>query len=249
MLTPGTTEWLDSVQEEILEPERPIVDPHHHLWKEPTIWGRYELDDLWADTGSGHNIEKTVFIDCRSSWRKDGPKHLRPVGETEYVAEVAEQSGTVDGKATIAAIVSHADMTLGDACEEVLAAHEEAGRGLFRGIRHAGPHDETGTLRNPGRGGGCPYSREDFREGVRTLGRLGYSYDTWHFHLQNRECLELARAAPDTTMILDHFGTPLRRRRLRRAPGGDLHAVARGHRRDRRVRQRLRQARRAGDAR
>ena len=209
MPEPKSAEWLASVQEEILEPDRKIVDPHHHLWKTPSMWGTYLLDDLWADTGSGHNIEKTVFLDCRSSYRESGPEHLRPVGETEFVAQVAEESAQAPGKATIAAIVSHADMTRGEEVVEVLEAHEEAGRGLFRGIRHAGPFDSTGTLSNPGRNSESPYPREDFRTGVRTLGRMGYTYDTWHFFHQNRDFLELARAAPETTMVLDHFGTPL----------------------------------------
>ncbi len=209
MPQPGSAEWLASVAEEIVDPERPIVDPHHHLWKTAGMWGTYELTDLWADTQSGHNIEKTVFLDCRSSYREDGPEHLKPVGETEYVAGVAAQSARAEGKATIAAIVSHANMNLGEAVEEVLEAHERAGRGLFRGIRHAGPCDKTGTLKNPGRSRESPYSRDEFRTGVRTLGRLGYTYDTWHFFHQNQDFLALARAVPETTMILNHFGTPL----------------------------------------
>ncbi len=204
-----SAEWLGSVQEDILEPERPIVDPHHHLWKDSSFWGRYELEDLWSDTETGHNVEKTVFIDCRSSYRDDGPEHLRPVGETEYVAGVAAESAKAKRKATIAAIVSHANLKLGAAVEEVLAAHEEAGRGLFRGIRHAGPCDTTGTLTNAGRNRESPYGDPSFREGLQTLGRLSYTYDTWHFYHQNRDYLELARAAPETQMILDHFGTPL----------------------------------------
>ncbi len=167
------------------------------------------LEDLWADTDSGHHIEKTVFVDCRSGYRTEGPKHLRPVGETEFIAGVAAESAKRDGAATIAGIVSHADLLLGDAVEEVLEAHEVAGNGLFRGIRHAGPHDTTGTLTNMGRGRPCPYGEPAFREGMRTLGRLGYTYDTWHFYHQNRDYLDLARAVPDTTMVLDHFGTPL----------------------------------------
>ncbi|MEE2775684.1 MAG: amidohydrolase family protein [Acidobacteriota bacterium] len=209
MPTPKSAEWLDSVREEIIDPDRPIIDPHHHLWKTATMWGRYELEDLWADTESGHNVEKTVFLDCHSSYREDGPEHLRPIGETEYIAAVAAESARAEGKATIAAIVSHANMLLGEAAEEVLMAHEEAGNGLFRGIRHAGPSDATGSLTNPGRGRPCPYSEADFRTGVRTLGRLGYTYDTWHFHHQNRDFLKLAQAVPETTMVLDHFGTPL----------------------------------------
>ena len=209
MPTPGSAEWLASVTEEIIDPQRPIIDPHHHLWKTPLMWGTYVLEDLWADTGSGHNIEKTVFIDCHSSYREDGPDHLKPIGETEYVAAVAQESATRDGKATIAGIVSHAKLTLGEAVEEVLLAHEEAGGGLFRGIRHSGPYDTTGTLTNSGRRRPCPYAREDFRAGVRTLARFSTTYDTWHFFHQNQDYLELARAVPETTMILDHFGTPL----------------------------------------
>ena len=209
MPKPQTPEWYAAVQEDIVDPERPIIDTHHHLWENTSMWGRYVLDDLWADTESGHNIEKTVFIDCRSGYRTDGPEHLRPVGETEFVAGVAAASAKRAGAATIAAIVSHANMRLGAAVEEVLAAHEEAGQGLFRGIRHAGPSDSTGTLTNAGRGWPCPYGEADFREGVRTLGKLGYTYDTWHFFHQNRDYLALAQAVPDTTMILDHFGTPL----------------------------------------
>ena len=209
MPQPQTPEWYAAVQEDIIDPGRPIVDPHHHLWETATNWGSYVLADLWADTESGHNIEKTVFIDCRSGYRTEGPKHLRPVGETEFVAAVAAESAKRDGAATIAAIVSHADMRLGAAVEEVLAAHEEAGRGLFRGIRHAGPSDGTGTLTNAGSNRPCPYGQEDFRRGVTTLGKLGYTYDTWHFFHQNRDYLALAKAVPETTMILDHFGTPL----------------------------------------
>ena len=208
MPTPSA-EWLALVTEDIVDPDRPIIDTHHHLWESPSPWGVYLLDDLWADTGSGHNIEKTVFIDCRANYREDGPDHLKPVGETEFVAAVAAKSAKNADQATIAAIVGHADMNRGEAVEEVLAAHEAAGNGLFRGIRHAGPNDETGTLTNAGRGRPCPYSRDDFRTGVKTLGKLGYTYDTWHFFHQNQDYLALARAVPDTLMILDHFGTPL----------------------------------------
>jgi predicted TIM-barrel fold metal-dependent hydrolase len=209
-LVPGTPAWLEQVKEEVLEPERRIIDPHHHLWDAPDR-GSYLLEDLWADTGSGHRIEKTVFVECRASYRESGPEHLRPVGETEFVAEIAAASAAGGSdSATIAGIVAHADLTRGQAVEEVLQAHEEAGRGLFRGIRHAGardPHPED--LRIAGRAPQGLYADPAFRDGMRVLGRLGLSYDTWHYHHQNAAFVELARAVPETTMILDHFGTPL----------------------------------------
>ncbi|MEZ5595395.1 MAG: amidohydrolase family protein [Pseudomonadales bacterium] len=207
---PGTNAWLDQVVEPIIDPEQPIIDPHHHLWSQAvTQWGTYELPELRADTGAGHNVVKTVFVECRSNYRADGPEHLRPVGETEYVAGVAAQAAREPGRTRIAGIVAHANLLLGADVVAVLEAHEAAGAGLFRGIRHAGPNDATGTLRNPGRGVPCPYGEKTFRDGLRTLGRLGYTYDTWHFHHQNRAYLDMARAVPDTLMILDHFGTPL----------------------------------------
>ena len=120
MPTPGTPEWYASVTEDIIDPQCPIVDSHHHLWSVETRWGKYELNDLWADTETGHNVQKTVFIDCRSNYREDGPKHLRPIGETEYAAAVAAESAKAAGKATIAGIVSHANMTLGEAVEALV---------------------------------------------------------------------------------------------------------------------------------
>jgi L-fuconolactonase len=202
--------WLDQVREEIIEPGRPIVDPHHHLWRE-RILTPYLLDELWFDTGSGHNIVKTVFVECGSEYRDSGPEHLRVVGETAFVAEVASESARgKTGQARIAAIVAHADLRLGPDLEATLDAHIEAGAGLFRGIRHAGardPHPEV--LMIAGRAPEGLYADPKFRAGMRRLGERGLSYDTWHYHHQNRDFAELARAVPETTMILDHFGTPL----------------------------------------
>jgi predicted TIM-barrel fold metal-dependent hydrolase len=205
----GSQPWLDQVVEDVIDPDRPIIDPHHHLWHRAT--STYQLDELWADTSSGHRIEKTVFVECRAGYRESGPEHLRVVGETEYVAGIAQASlrGGPE-KAVVAGIVPYADLTRGDVLEEVLAAHAVAGAGLFRGIRHAGAHDpQPDALTIPGRAVQGLYGRTDFRAGVRVLGKLGLTYDTWHYHHQNRAFAELARAVPDTTLVLDHFGTPL----------------------------------------
>ena len=207
---PGTNEWLDQVKEEIIDPQREIVDPHHHLWQGGR-WFDYMLPDLWNDTDSGHNVIKTVFVECHSSYRGDGPEHLKPVGETEFVAGIAEESkkGT-PVQARISGIVAHANLTLGGLVEEALDAHEEAGQGLFRGIRHAGAREEVpeGFL-IPGRGEKDLFANPDFREGVKLLGRRGLTYESWHYHHQIKSFTELAQAVPDTTVILDHFGTPL----------------------------------------
>jgi predicted TIM-barrel fold metal-dependent hydrolase len=200
-------QWLSQVSEDIIEPERPIVDPHHHLWQQPN-W-TYELEELWGDTNSGHNITHTVFLECGSSYLSEGPEYMRCVGETRYVAEIAEASKQDPARATIAAIVARADLD-SPHLDEVLDAHEEAGQGLFRGIRHAGardPHPED--LAIAGRAPEGLYQKEAFIKGVQRLGERGFSYDTWHYHHQNQSFCELAKAAPKTPMILDHFGTPL----------------------------------------
>lgn len=210
--SPGTDAWYAQVKEAIIEPERPIIDPHHHLWPSNT-WTQgapYLLDEFWADTESGHNIQKTVFIECRTNYRQVGPEHLKPVGETEFVVDLAQESTKVDGQAEIAGIISHADLTLGETLSAVLEAHEQAGKGRFRGIRHAGaqhPHPEESY--RPGLKGVGLFSRQDFQAGVRLLGQKGYTYESYHYHFQLPDFLELARAVPETTIILDHFGTPL----------------------------------------
>ncbi len=209
-MQPGTSEWLDQVIEPIIEPDLPIVDTHHHLWPEGGALP-YDIDTLAADTGSGHNIVATVFIECHASYLPDGPRHMRPIGETQFVAEQAARlSEQHPGAAPIAAIVAHADLALGDLLSEVLDAHEAAAEGLFRGIRDAlSSPIEPEALTIPGRAAPGRFADETFRNGVRELGRRGLTYDTWHYHHQNHEMLELARAVPDTMMVLDHFGTPL----------------------------------------
>jgi predicted TIM-barrel fold metal-dependent hydrolase len=169
------------------------------------------LEDLWHDTESGHQIEKTVFVECATGYRETGPDFLKPVGETEFVADLAIRSATAGPtKAVIAGIVSYADLTLRDTLNEVLDAHEAVGQGLFRGIRHPGahhPHPEEAFIP-----GGFPpglFLDETFQAGVRRLGQRGYPYESWLYHTQLRDFYTLAKAAPDTTIILDHFGIPL----------------------------------------
>jgi len=204
----NNTEWLSQVTEEILDPAREIVDPHHHLW--PSAEMGYNVPEFTADLTSGHNVVQTVFMECGAAYRKDGPDHLKPIGETEFVTAAAEQMRAAGGP-YIAALVAHADLRLEPAMlDEVLDAHVAASKGLFRGIRHAGSRDNSGaTLRIPGHAPPRLYHEPDFQRGVRHLGERGLTYDTWHYHHQNGDYLALAKACPGTVMILDHFGTPI----------------------------------------
>ncbi len=203
----NNTEWLSQVREEVIDPGREIVDPHHHLWPQPFL--SYDLEELWSDTEDGHKVVQTVFMECGSAYRSDGPDHLKPVGETEFVTAAAERAAQAPGKAQIAGIVAHADLRLAE-LDAVLDAHTAAAKGRFRGIRHAGAFEEdSSALTIPGRGPKGLFADPDFRKGVARLGARGLTYDTWIYHHQLPEYAALARAVPGTVMILDHFGTPL----------------------------------------
>jgi L-fuconolactonase len=202
--------WLARRIEEILEPDLLIVDPHHHIWDRPG-W-RYMIDDLAADLGSGHNIAATIFVQCRSMHRTDGPEATMPVGETEFVNGVAAvgASGLYGTQRMCAGIVGYADLTLGTAVRPVLEAHIIAGGGRFRGIRHISSWDADPGLMNPGYS--VPedlLSQANFRAGFAELGKLGLSFDAWLYHPQIPQLTDLAHAFPDTSIILDHCGGPL----------------------------------------
>jgi predicted TIM-barrel fold metal-dependent hydrolase len=204
-----STEWLAQVKEPILDPDLPICDPHHHLWDHPG--SRYLLDELLADARSGHNVVSTVFVECASMYRADGPEALRPVGETEFVNGIAAMtaSGGYGPFRACAGIVSFAVLTLGAAVGPVLDAHMQASS-RFRGIRHVAAWDPDPRIRrshtNP-----PPHLLLDpvFREGFAELGRRGLSFDAWLYHPQIPELTDLARAFPDTVIVFDHFGGPL----------------------------------------
>src|SRR5215510_7899624 len=157
---PVRQDWLDRRKEPILAPDLPIVDPHHHLWDRPD-W-RYLLDELVADTQSGHNILATVFVQARAMTRPTGPVEMRPGGDR------------------------------------------------FRGIRHISAWDADASIRNPA------YSPprgllgdKNFREGFAVLGRLGLSFDAWLYHPQIDDVRDLARAFPETKIVLNHVGGPI----------------------------------------
>ncbi|WP_146345589.1 amidohydrolase family protein [Phaeobacter marinintestinus] len=198
-------DWLAQVREDIIDPEREIVDPHHHLWARAA--SVYEMDRLRDDTGSGHNVVQTMFIECREYYDTDADPFFAPVGETRAVAEMAQSCPP--GKARLSGIIAHADLRNPD-LNAVLDAHLKAGQGLLRGIRHSGAFDpEPETLAIPARGVPGQYLDPDFRRGLALLGERGLTYDTWHYHHQAADFLDMVQAVPSTTIILDHFGTPL----------------------------------------
>ena len=210
MATTANMQWLSQVVEDVLEPGLPIIDPHHHLWDYPD--SRYVVADFLEDTAAGHNIVRSVFVECNSQYRTDGPEPSRPVGETQYVRGLADESDAAfpDRTKVAAGIVGYADLTLGADVDAVLTEHIDAGGGRFRGIRHACAWDACDDIRNshtnPSQG---LLLQESFREGFALLEKYDLSFDAWHYHTQIPQLTDLARAFPDTTIILDHVGGPL----------------------------------------
>jgi predicted TIM-barrel fold metal-dependent hydrolase len=208
---PVRPEWLDRHFEDIVEPDLPIVDPHHHLVDRPET-GRYLLPELLADLGSGHNVTATVYLEWLSMYRAAGPAELRSVGEIEFANGVAAMSasGTYGKPQVCAGIVGYADLALGAAVEKVLEAMIEAGGGRFRGIRFitASHPDQAAWGSMVTRPEGLLMD-ERVREGFARLAPLGLSFDAWVYHTQLGELVDLARAFPQTQIVLDHVGGPI----------------------------------------
>jgi predicted TIM-barrel fold metal-dependent hydrolase len=202
---PVNEDWLALRTETAIDPDLPIIDPHHHLWD----WApneRYLFDEVMADATAGHRVVSTVYVDCNAMVRADGDPDLRPVGETEFVNGVAAMtaSGNYGPIRLCAGIVGHADLRLGADVERVLEAHLAAGGGRFRGIRNSSGY-------NPDNPRGRPQhllGDAAFRAGFARLARHGLSFDAWMYHHQLIELVDLARAFPETSIVLNHTGTP-----------------------------------------
>ncbi len=197
------------LREDILEPDLPIIDPHHHLWVARP--DRYLLEDLVADVRTGHNVLATVFIQCGSAYRKDGPDALRPVGETSFVAEMAAatETGAYGAFRACPGIVGHADCLLGDGIDAVLEAHIQAGGGRFKGIRHSGTYDPgIAPTAPPGAPEGL-YRDPAFQRGFSRLAKYDLTFEAWLYHPQLDDLIGLLRAHPANKVVLDHFGGPL----------------------------------------
>lgn len=201
-------DWLARRREAALEPELPIIDPHHHLIDRPES-GTYLLADLLADIDSGHNVVATVYLEWLSMYRADGPEEMRPVGEIEFANGVAAMSASGGyGKPRVCAgIVGHGELTMGARVAPVLQGMIAAGNGRVRGIRFITASDpdqqQWGAIAT--RPQGWLLDRT-VREGFAQLAPLGLSFDCYMYHPQLGDLLDLARAFPETAIVLNHVG-------------------------------------------
>src|SRR5579863_8359801 len=206
-------DWLASHREAPIDPAMPIIDPHHHLWDRGA---RYLLEDIKGDIDrGGHNVRATVFSQCDSMYRAGGEEKFAPVGETEFVNGIAAMSasGTYGPARICAGIVSFADLLLGADVDAVLEAHVRAGGGpggRFKGVRYCSVWDADPSIKS------TPFDYPKgllldakFRSGFARLSRFGLSFDSLIYHTQIPELTDIARAFPDTTIVLNHIGMPL----------------------------------------
>lgn len=206
-------EFLSKAQPEAaLEPDQPIIDTHLHLW-DHFPGHPYLLPEHASDIeGSGHNVVGSVYVECNAFYRSGGCAHMRPVGETEFA--VGQAAIAASGKYTNAkvaqAIVGFADLTAGDRVQDVLEAHVEAANGRFRGIRQRAKWDADPVVRGKwSEDHPHLYLSDAFSEGVKRLTAMGLSFDASIYHPQIPDVTALARAHPETNIVLIHSASPV----------------------------------------
>ena len=206
-------DWLALVKEEIIDPELPIIDPHHHLWNgDNQLAGSfpYLIEHLSEDTNSGHNIVGTIFMECAQGYYQEGEDKYKPIGETEYVMKIIKDAKKTSNSANIIGIISFADLMLGSKVKDILNQHILIGEGLFKGIRHAAGWDQSNEIHNSHSN---PikniYYDPSFRKGAEELIKLNLTFDAWHYHNQISDLSIFAKDYPELTIIHDHFGGPL----------------------------------------
>lgn len=200
--------WLDRVIEPIVDPDLTIIDAHHHLWDAPGR--RYLFDAFLADVSTGHRIDATVYVQCHSMYRAAGPEALKPIGETEFAAGMAAQSesGEYGPTRICAAIVGSLDPMLGDGVDPVLEAHLRAGGGRFRGIRLRTAWDASEEVhRLPTPRGVLMDPRT--RAAIRRIQAFGLVLDVWCFQTQMAEVIDVCRAFPGLTIVVNHIARPI----------------------------------------
>ena len=212
-------DWLKRVQEDIIDPQQRIIDPHHHLWpktvegssnvRRPRLYN-YMLEDFWEDTSSGHNVTDSVYIECSEFFWNSGNEHLNPVGETEYIRGLAQRSQENTEKTSISGIIGHANLLLGKDVDEVLEKHIDIGGNIFKGIRHAGSWDPSDSINNSHHNPPKDmYLMKEFGEGIKALSGKGLVFEAWQYHHQILQVSYLAKNNPDLVIVLNHFSGPL----------------------------------------
>ena len=182
----------------ILDPDLLIRDSHHHLVNDESH--RYTIEDLRADVALGHRVVGTIYVEWTPGREAAAPAD----GGAADVAVTASIIDT-DPDGLVEAIVGYADLA-GENLTEVLEAHIGAGKGRFRGVRNMTAWDPEFDL-------GAPPGRllePQFRRGLALLSGMELTFDAFLLSSQLAELLEVARELDGLTIVLNHFGGPVR---------------------------------------
>jgi L-fuconolactonase len=205
--------WLGlAAPEPALEPDLPIIDTHMHLWRHVTGYS-YFVEDFARDiAASGHNVEASVYIECRSMYRASGPEHLRCVGETQFAAGMAAIAASEIYTKTMVAsgIVAYADLRDSEHLEEVLDAHLAAANGRLRGVRQRAKWDADPSVRGAVSADGPGVLLDPrIRGGLARATERGLIVEASIFHPQIPDVIALAQAAPAAEIVVIHSGSPV----------------------------------------
>jgi L-fuconolactonase len=201
-------DWLKKVQEDVIDPGRRIIDPHHHFFLDGGDFPSYGFDDLVSDAET-HNVRKTVYLQCGEGYRTDGPAELRVVGETEYVDAIAKRANDTRASVQLSGIIGAAELRNVESVQTVLEAHKDCSK-LFRGIRQAAAWDHCNQIMNMrDLENSMLYVDPDFVKGFQVLDQMDLVFDAYLYHHQIPSLTSLAQKFPNTTIVLDHLGTPL----------------------------------------
>lgn len=176
-------------------PDFPIVDTHVHLWDPRRFrmsWldGNDLLNRPWSLEDyvraiQGTQLNAAVYLQVEVE-----PPYAYL--EAKWAAEIAQHD------ARLAAIVPWAPLEYGDRARAFVEALLEIGP-IVKGVRRIIQFESDSDF--------C--LRPDFARGVRMLSEYGLSFDVClKGAAQMDNAIELVRACPDTSFILDHIGKP-----------------------------------------
>ncbi|AXY60556.1 amidohydrolase family protein [Acinetobacter sp. WCHAc010052] len=152
--------------------------------------------DYKKDTGH-YAVEQVVHVEA--SWANHKGKGV--VGETEFIESLAFNADTVK----LGAIVATADPTDSN-FKKILKLHQQASKKV-RGIRRMAAHHEDKGIHawadDP-----HLYTSKKFLKGFEQIAQHHLSFDAWVYSTQIADVIELAKKFPETSIVLDHFGTP-----------------------------------------
>lgn len=214
-----------------------VIDPHIHQWdpystpreislpakitrRVPALYGpitrlvpkadrefigdaRYVLApylplDYLADAAT---VDVEAVVHVEAAWHGKGP--LGSVGETRWVAGLPFAVG---GAPKLGAIVVRADpsvLGVGALLDAHLAASD-----LVHGVRCSGAHHDDPGVRSWTKRAGLLASA-DFLRGFAEIASRGLSFEAWVYSHQLPDVAALAAEYPATTIVLNHYATPV----------------------------------------